>query len=279
MTDDITKQWKASKGQESQAKKLRIIALVAWVIAIGTEIAGVVLLFQDKFNDGNLALLLVLLGVIAVFAVTGSLLWKAANKHDPASKEDGFKFFVQNQLGAIISMVAFVPLVALIWLDKDMDPKNKKIAGGVGAALAVIATLIGVSYNPPSTEQYTEDMNSCADAIRSGTTDQDELEKQGCNDQVIEQAAEIAKDTEAVQEATKSEANPEGLDVVYWITPPEGSERHDSPRVFHLCKDVSDLRDKPVTEGTVTEAYDDNAIRITKEIPYEQRACGFTAAD
>src|SRR5690348_16083038 len=124
---DVTKEWRATHGQKSAATRLRIFAAICWLIAIGTEIAGVVMLRQHKFDHGNLALLIGLLVVIAVFAIGGSLLWKAANKHDPASKADGFRFFVQNQLGAIITLIAFLPLIVLIFLDKDMDPKNKKI--------------------------------------------------------------------------------------------------------------------------------------------------------
>ena len=36
-------------------------------------------------------------------------------------------------------MIAFLPLLFLILNDKDLDPQSKKIAGGVGAALAVLA--------------------------------------------------------------------------------------------------------------------------------------------
>jgi len=102
------------------------------------------------------------------FAIAGSLMWKAANRHDPATRADGARFFFQNQLGAIITVIAFLPLLVLIFMDKDMDPKNKKIAGGIGAVLAIVATLIGVSWNPPSVEQYTRDMNACAAQINAG---------------------------------------------------------------------------------------------------------------
>ena len=105
--------------------------------------------------------------VIAIFAIAGSVFWKKANRHDPASKEDGFKFFVQNQLGAIITVIAFLPLLALVFLDKDMDPRTKKIAGGIGVGLAALATVVGIDFNPPSVEQYTEDMNACAAQILS----------------------------------------------------------------------------------------------------------------
>src|SRR6185312_8956386 len=80
--------------------------------------------------------------------------------------------FFQNQLGVIITLIAFLPLILLIFTDKNMDPQTKKVAGGVGAVLAVIAALIGVSYNPASVEQYTEDMNTCAAQIKRGSRPQ-----------------------------------------------------------------------------------------------------------
>ena len=147
---DVTKEWRATHGQKSAATRLRIFAAIAWLIAIGTEIAGIVLLRQHKFDHGNLGLLIGLLVVIAVFAIAGSLMWKAANKHDPARESDRARFFFQNQLGAIITVIAFLPLIVLVFMDKDMDPKNKKIAGGIGVVLAAAATLIGVDLDRKS---------------------------------------------------------------------------------------------------------------------------------
>jgi len=268
---DVTKEWRATHGQEAAAKRLRIFAALSWIVAIGTEVAGIVLLRQHKFDHGNLPLLIGLLVVIAVFAIAGSLMWKAANKHDPASKSEPFKFFVQNQLGAIITVIAFLPLVVLIFMDKDMDPKNKKIAGGIGAVLAVAATLIGVDFSPPSVEQYTQDMNECAAQIKANqpTT--------ACSPEVAEQAKDIARDSETIADATKDAAHPAGRDVVYWIAPEAGAKRSSTPHVFHLCDGVSPLRGKTVNRGSVTQAYSENATRITKQIPMEQKQCGFTA--
>ena len=78
-------------------------------------------------------LLLVMFIPIAALAIAANLLWKKANRLDPASKQNAAKFFVQNQLGAIMTVIAFLPLVILILLDKNMDGKQKAIAGGVGA--------------------------------------------------------------------------------------------------------------------------------------------------
>ncbi|MER9354879.1 hypothetical protein NKI61_16535 [Mesorhizobium sp. M0514] len=271
-TVDVTKDWQATQGQKSGATRLRLFAVLSWVIAIGGEIAGIVLLYKHKFDQGNLPLLIGILVGIAIFAIAGSLLWKAANRKDPARESDTFRFFVQNQLGAIITLIAFLPLVILILNDKNMDPKSKKVAGGIGAVLAVLATLIGVSYQPPSVEQYTQDMNTCAEQIKAGqpTT--------ACSPEVAAQAQAIATDSTTVAAATKDAAHPNGQDVVYWIAPENGAAKSDTEHVFHLCAAVSPLKDKSVNSGSVTEAYAQNAIRITKQIDMEQKQCGFTAA-
>jgi len=269
---DITREWRATQGQQSAARHLRIFAALAWIVAIGTEVAGVVLLRQHKFDHGNLGLLIGLLVAIAIFAIAGSLMWKAANKHDPASKSEPVKFFVQNQLGAIITVIAFLPLIVLIFMDKDMDPKNKKIAGGIGVVLAAGAALIGIDFNPPSVEQYTQDMNKCATEIKAGQPTKD------CSPEVAEQAKAIAKDSQTVAEATRDAAHPAGQDVVYWIAPENGAKKSTTPHVFHICQGVSPLRGKAVNKGSVTQAYAENATRITKQIPMEQKQCGFASA-
>ena len=264
---DVTKAWAATQDQKGKAKKLRIFAGLSWLVAIGTEIGAIVLLMKNTFDQGGLALLIGLFVVIAIFAIAGSLLWKKANRHDPASKEEAGKFFFQNQLGAIITVLAFLPLLALVFMDKDMDPRTEKIAGGVGVGLAALATVVGIDFNPPSVEQYTQDMNACAAQIKAKepTT--------ACSPAVAAQAQDIARDSEAVAEATG------GQDVVYWIAPKAGEEKSKSKLVFHLCENVSTLRGKNVNSGSVTEAYAQNAVRLTKQLTMEQRQCGFATAE
>jgi hypothetical protein len=269
--DDVTKDWRATQGQHSAATRLRIFAALCWVVAIGGEIAGIIMLRQHKFDHGNLPLLIGILVGIAIFAIAGSLMWKAANKQDPARQADTARFFFQNQLGAIMTVIAFLPLLVLIFMDKDMDPKNKKIAGGLGAVLAIAATLIGVSWNPPSVEQYTKDMNSCAAQIKA------KQPTTACSPEVAAQAQDIARDSSTVAEATKDPTHPAGQDVVYWIAPESGAKKSATPHVFHLCQAVSPLNGKTVNQGSVTEAYAENATRITKQIAMEQKQCGFTS--
>jgi hypothetical protein len=271
---DVTKDWQATQGQKSAATRLRLFAALCWIVAIGGEIAGIYLFYQHKFDQpGNMPLLVGLLVGIAIFAIVGNLLWKAANRHDPAHASDKARFFFQNQLGAIITLIAFLPLVFLILTDKNMDPQTKKVAGGLGAVLAVIAAVTGVSLKPPSVEQYTQDMNACATQIKTGqpTT--------ACSPDVAEQAQAIATDSATVTSATKDAAHPDGQDVVYWIAPENGAKKSADPHVFHLCAAVSPLKDKTVNSGSVTEAYAQNAIRITKQIAMEQKQCGFTVTE
>jgi hypothetical protein len=65
--------------------------------------------------------------------------------------------------------------------------------------------------------------------------------------------------------------------VVYWIAPENGAKKAATPHVFHICQSVSPLRGKTVNSGSVTQAYSENATRITKQIPMEQKQCGFAA--
>jgi hypothetical protein len=135
-----------------------------------------------------------------------------------------------------------------------------------------VAALIGIDFNPPSVEQYTQDMNKCAAEIKAGQPTKD------CSPEVAQQAQDIARDSKTVADATKSDANPNGLDVVYWIAPENGAKKSATPHVFHICQQVSPLRGKAVNSGSVTQAYAENATRITKQIPMEQKQCGFAGA-
>ena len=106
----------------SKAITLRIIAAISWILAIGAEVVAILLLRRPPIE---MVWLIVLIAVDLVFAIVGSLLWKKANRFDPASQKEQFRFFIQNQLGAIISVIAFLPLVILIFTNKDMSGKQK----------------------------------------------------------------------------------------------------------------------------------------------------------
>ncbi|MFT4260437.1 hypothetical protein [Microbacterium sp.] len=192
MTDDNgavaepTANWKPTPEAKKKATTFRWIAAILWAVAIIAEgVAIFWLLRQREYvgEDGQLVrdpdtgllseagvtahfpqwafiALLVALVVIAALSITGSLLWKKANRLDPARKADKLRFFVQNQLGAIVAIVAFVPLVILVFLNKDMDKGQKTTAGIVGIVLAATAAIVGVDFNPSSVEEYTADQST-----------------------------------------------------------------------------------------------------------------------
>lgn len=138
---------------KSSALKFRLFAALAWVAAIGFEVWAIILLRKPPIS---MALLIGIIVVDLIFVVIGSLLWKKANRFDPASEKDTVRFFIQNQLGVIIAIIAFLPLVVLIFMNKDMDGKQKGIVGGIAVAALLFAGIAGVDFNPPSQEQYAE---------------------------------------------------------------------------------------------------------------------------
>lgn len=159
--EEAAEDWTPTPQAKSKAIWFRVIAAVLWILAIGTEAFAI--FYVLKQNPVNLILLIILLVVIGGLAVGGSLLWKQANRLDPARKSDKFRFFVQNQLGAIITVIAFLPLIILIFTNKNMDGKQKGIAGAIAIVLLLVAGYFGLSLNPPSVEQYTLETQTVVD--------------------------------------------------------------------------------------------------------------------
>jgi hypothetical protein len=141
----------ASNESKARARSLRIFAIISWIVAIGFEVGAIFLLRKPPVKTIWLIALIV---VDLIFAVIGSLLWKKSNRLDPASEKDKIKFFIQNQLGLIISIIAFLPLIILIFTNKDLDGKQKGIAGTIAIIALLIAGVTGIDFNPPSQEQY-----------------------------------------------------------------------------------------------------------------------------
>jgi hypothetical protein len=153
--EEAAADWKPTPESKGKATTFRVIAAILWVLAIGTEAFAIFYVLRQ--DPVNMVLLIILLVVIGALAVGGSLLWKRANRLDPARKSDKARFFIQNQLGAIITVIAFLPLIILIFTNKNMDGKQKGIAGAIAIVLLLVAGFLGTSINPPSVEQYTEE--------------------------------------------------------------------------------------------------------------------------
>lgn len=147
--------WQASPEAKSKALKFRVIAAVLWALAIGAEAFAI--FWALKQEEVNTALLIGLLVGIGALALGGALLWKKANKLDPASEKDKVRFFIQNQLGLIITVIAFLPLIILIFTNKNMDGKQKALTGGIGIAIALLVGYLAYEPDPASLEQYSEE--------------------------------------------------------------------------------------------------------------------------
>ncbi len=159
-----SKPFVASDESKGRAKSLRLFAIISWIVAIGFEVGAILLLRKPPLK---MVWLIVLIVADLIFAIVGSLLWKKSNRLDPASEKNKVKFFIQNQLGVIISVIAFLPLVILIFTNKDMNGKQKGILGAIAVVAMLIAGATGIDFNPPSQEQYaaqTEKVESLSGA-------------------------------------------------------------------------------------------------------------------
>jgi uncharacterized protein YacL len=165
------KVFQASSESKGKAKQLRLFAMLAWIIAIAGQIFAIFKLISNE----TLTWLIVAIVVILALSITGSLLWKKANRLDPASEKDKTRFFIQNQLGAIMGVLAFLPLVILIFMNKNIDGKTKGIAGTIAVVAMLVAGITGVDFNPPSIEKYTEEINQQTSTLKELNFDNDNV--------------------------------------------------------------------------------------------------------
>lgn len=143
---------------KGKAKQLRLFAILAWILAIGAEAGAIVVLLKSAkpITTATWVWMIALIVLDLVLVIIGSSLWKKSNRLDPASEKQKIKFFLQNQLGVIISVIAFLPLVLLIFTNKNLSGKQKGIIGGIAAVALIIAGISSADFNPPSVEQYAE---------------------------------------------------------------------------------------------------------------------------
>jgi len=227
--------WKPTPEAKQQAATNRIIAAVLWLLAIAGEVFAI--FWVLKQTSVNMILLISAIVVIGVLAIVGDVLWKKANRLDPASTSEPIRFFIQNQLGAIIAIVAFLPLLIMIFLNKNMNGQQKGIAGGIGIVVLVIATIMGISINPPSVEQYTQ------------ATSQASVQQYDAETAVI--------------------VGYTGQDLVYWTK--DGSVYHLCQAVSALQRES---KDNTVYSGTVADAHTAGKDRLTLQVEEELKQCG-----
>ena len=137
------------------AKPLRIGAVILWALAIVFEILAVLVAF-GKINLTflpQMPLLIVLIVLDLACVIAGSQLWKKANHIDPASEANPTKFWLWNNMGVIVCVVAFVPLVILMLSNKNLDKKTKAICTVVAIIALLIGGLTSYDFNPVSAEE------------------------------------------------------------------------------------------------------------------------------
>lgn len=149
---------------------LRIGAIVLWILAIAFEVLALLVAvekFAPKFLD-KMPLwvpVVVLLVLDLVCLILGSMLWKKANHINPMSEKNKALFWLWNNLGLIVAVLAFVPFIILLATNKDADPKIKKL----GIIVAVVALLIGgtasYDFNPVSKEQKEAAMEAITTTV------------------------------------------------------------------------------------------------------------------
>ena len=144
---------------EKRANQKRAIAVILWIIAIFFEVIGILRL------NGNInlfptlsttAFLIICIILDLAFFIPGSLFWKKANHIDPASEKNKTKFWIINNLGTILSVLAFLPLIIVVLLNKDLDKKDKAIVSVVAIIALLIAGISSYDFNPVSSEQLKQ---------------------------------------------------------------------------------------------------------------------------
>ena len=142
------------------AKKKRLAAIIFWVVAVIFEILAIMVL-QGKINISFLSSMAQLIAFIVldlVCILIGSLFWKKANHIAPVSEANKTKFWLWNNMGLIVCMVAFLPLIILLLTNKKLDKKTKTIAVVVAVIAALIAGVGSYDFNPVSAEQKQDAM-------------------------------------------------------------------------------------------------------------------------
>ena len=157
---------------KKRATTKRIIAFVLWAVGIFFEVSAILRLkgvinWFSSLNETTFLIVFLVLDCIAV--IIGSQFWKKANHIDPISEKDSIKFWLHNNLGSIISVIAFLPIIIFVLTDKDMDKKNKTIVTAVAVVALLLAGITSYDFNPVSSEQLKKAEAEVMAVSESGT--------------------------------------------------------------------------------------------------------------
>ena len=147
------------------ADTMRLGAIILWVVAFIFEILAALILFGKinlKFMPTIWQLIIFLVLDLAC-VIIGSQFWKKANHIKPASEKNKVKFWLWNNMGVIVCVICFLPIVILFLTNKELDKKTKAIAVVVAIIALLIGGLASYDFNPISSEQLEAAENVLGD--------------------------------------------------------------------------------------------------------------------
>lgn len=148
----------SAKREKKSTAGLRIGAVLLWVAAIAMEVLALLLLLGKVSLINTIPTLYQMIGLLVldlIFVIIGSQLWKKANHINPASEKNKLAFWMWNNMGFIICIIAFVPFIVILLLNKDTDKKTKAICTAVAAIALAIGGLTSYDFDPLSAEEQT----------------------------------------------------------------------------------------------------------------------------
>lgn len=137
---------------------LRVLAVVMWLLGIGCEVIAVLAVKRPELLDfmPSMWRMVGALVIDLVLVIIGSQCWKKANRISPASRKSPVKFWLWNNLGVIMSVIAFAPFILLLLTDKNADGKTKKIGAVLAVVALVIAGLTSYDFSPVAQEDIDQ---------------------------------------------------------------------------------------------------------------------------
>lgn len=135
----------------------RLAAVILWIVAFVFEMLAFLVLIGKlnlKFMP-TLYQLIAFLVLDLVCVIIGSQFWKKANHIKPASKKNKVKFWLWNNMGVIVCIICFLPIIILFLTNKELDKKTKAIAVVVAVIALLIGGLASYDFNPVSSEELS----------------------------------------------------------------------------------------------------------------------------
>lgn len=155
-----------SGAANTKATGFRILAVALWLVAIAFEVLAILVLNGTLYLTDNMMVPLIVFIVLdLIFVVAGSMVWKHANRIDPASEKNKVKFFLWNNMGLIAAIIAFLPLIVLLLKNDDLDAKTKKIVTVIASIALILAGALSYDWDPVSQEDLELAQSTFSDSV------------------------------------------------------------------------------------------------------------------